>query len=462
MKARRMLFAVLLVALAVLPLAACKKAHEHTWDAGTVTTPATCTEAGVKSSACSGCGETKTETVPALGHDWDEGEVESAPTGTEPGVRVFACTNSGCGATRREEIPAYGDNPGDTDIVNPEPGTGGGAGEGFEGDAMNEESYLFIGSSVTKGYGNNNYSIAEMLSEDYIKLSYETFTGGNYVSVTRYLRKISAVNTANADGRGGIYRNDDCTLTLNGDGTGNLNGVSLEYTLTDGDARVSIGGNCFNCVFRFGAGANVSKYAENGYTLNYGLKYIEQGGEQVQVNPQTSYVLLMKRALAALEGEKVDRLFIQLSTNDAGQIGTNFGSVDPAAALDSATYAYHSGYHDDNTTWGALEWMIAVARETWNCEVTVFVCPYFEVAGDYSTNYAMMRRVLKEEIQPKWGVDVLDIWNDEEITALVKQPENIAKYFYQSDRVHANELGYERMFLNPFRAYLDALGEVTK
>ena len=41
---------------------------EHTWDNGTVTTAATCTEAGEKTYTCTACSATKTETVPATGH----------------------------------------------------------------------------------------------------------------------------------------------------------------------------------------------------------------------------------------------------------------------------------------------------------------------------------------------------------------------------------------------------------
>ena len=46
--------------------------HTHTWDNGVVTTPATCTGAGVKTFTCS-CGATKTETIAALGHDYNNG-----------------------------------------------------------------------------------------------------------------------------------------------------------------------------------------------------------------------------------------------------------------------------------------------------------------------------------------------------------------------------------------------------
>lgn len=44
--------------------------HEHTWNEGTITTQPTCDVEGVKLFACSGCEETKTESVPALGHTW--------------------------------------------------------------------------------------------------------------------------------------------------------------------------------------------------------------------------------------------------------------------------------------------------------------------------------------------------------------------------------------------------------
>ena len=47
--------------------------HTHTWDEGVVTTEPTCTEAGVKTFTCTGCGETKTEPVDALGHNYVAG-----------------------------------------------------------------------------------------------------------------------------------------------------------------------------------------------------------------------------------------------------------------------------------------------------------------------------------------------------------------------------------------------------
>ncbi len=43
----------------------------HTWDAGVVTTPATCTKAGVKTYTCDVCKATKTEPIPVIAHQYE-------------------------------------------------------------------------------------------------------------------------------------------------------------------------------------------------------------------------------------------------------------------------------------------------------------------------------------------------------------------------------------------------------
>lgn len=50
---------------------AVKDKAEHDWDAGEVTTPATCTVDGVKTLTCAVCSATKKVTIPATGHAWD-------------------------------------------------------------------------------------------------------------------------------------------------------------------------------------------------------------------------------------------------------------------------------------------------------------------------------------------------------------------------------------------------------
>ncbi len=103
--------------------------HQHSWDGGTVTKEATCTESGVKTFTCA-CGETKTESIGTLGHSFSswasaDGSIhkrtcgkcaleESGPHGiatvvTTPatclatGVKTHSCSD--CGYSYTEEIP---------------------------------------------------------------------------------------------------------------------------------------------------------------------------------------------------------------------------------------------------------------------------------------------------------------------------------------------------------------------
>ena len=121
------------------------KTENHSWDAGKVTTEATCTEEGEKTFTCSICGDEKTEKVSATGHQhteirnkkeatckeegysgdtwckdcgkkilsgqaiaktenhsWDAGEITKEPTCKEEGEKTFTC--SICGNTKTEKV----------------------------------------------------------------------------------------------------------------------------------------------------------------------------------------------------------------------------------------------------------------------------------------------------------------------------------------------------------------------
>lgn len=74
----------------------------HTWDNGTITKKATCTEPGSKDCKCSVCGKTKTETIAALGHDWNaQYTVDIKATCTETGKRSHHCSR--CDAKKDSE-----------------------------------------------------------------------------------------------------------------------------------------------------------------------------------------------------------------------------------------------------------------------------------------------------------------------------------------------------------------------
>lgn len=77
-------------------------AHDHSWGSGTVTKQPTCTGTGVRTFTCA-CGETKTETIPAMAHNYVNGYC------------------SRCGQTDPDSIPSYhlpGDINGDRTVNN--------------------------------------------------------------------------------------------------------------------------------------------------------------------------------------------------------------------------------------------------------------------------------------------------------------------------------------------------------
>lgn len=79
----------------------------HQWNNSKVTKAATCKEEGIRTYACSNCGDTKTESIPKLTtHTWDSGKVTKEATCEEEGVKTYTCT--ACGATKNEDISAKG------------------------------------------------------------------------------------------------------------------------------------------------------------------------------------------------------------------------------------------------------------------------------------------------------------------------------------------------------------------
>jgi polyisoprenyl-teichoic acid--peptidoglycan teichoic acid transferase len=81
----------------------------HTWDSGTVKTEATCEGTGVMTYTCTKCGETKEETIEALGHDYQD-VVEVPATCFSPGTTAGRkCSRCGAVESGCTEIPQLTD-----------------------------------------------------------------------------------------------------------------------------------------------------------------------------------------------------------------------------------------------------------------------------------------------------------------------------------------------------------------
>ena len=84
--------------------------HEHSYS-GSVTKEATCTDTGVRTYTCS-CGDSYTETIPALGHSYTS-KVTKEPTTSSEGVMTYTCDRCGHSYTRAIAKLQDNNNPGE-------------------------------------------------------------------------------------------------------------------------------------------------------------------------------------------------------------------------------------------------------------------------------------------------------------------------------------------------------------
>lgn len=132
-----------------------------------------------------------------------------------------------------------------------------------------------------------------------------------------------------------------------------------------------------------------------------------------------SYISRLKKLDA---GTGADLFVCQLSTNDASQKKT-LGSV--SASFEMETF-------DTSTVAGAMEYIIAYAKQTWNCPVLFYTNPRYD-----SKNYAAMVALLAE-IADKWDISVIDMWNDDGFNTITEEQ----RALYMADSIHPTQAGY--------------------
>ena len=344
---------------------------------------------------------------------------------------------------------------------------------------MQISNYLFLGSSITNGYDptvenptldSSHYSMADMFAEDYLTADYKIYRDGELQAVDGvYMRKIAS-SPENPDGVAGTYRYDYDTVVLNGDGTGKFNDTEFEYILVGDEIRLKQPiGYLFAFTAKYDVGDTVYKYARDGFTLSYVKERYTAEGEKIENAYNQSYVGLLKEAIERLGSERIDTMFVQLSTNDIGQYKTpagvsgghlDFGSV-------SADSVKNPEEFDVNTSFGALEYIVAKAMEVWNCKVVIYVChmntsefsafksnSYDYSKMDSSSDYAVMRNAALR-IAEKWDLGVIDLWGNAEVNKALH--EDASRYI--ADTLHLHVLGYERVLWQEFRKYADGRTE---
>ncbi len=147
---------------------------------------------------------------------------------------------------------------------------------------------------------------------------------------------------------------------------------------------------------------------------------------------EDSYVGRMK---LISKDETPDLFVVQLSTNDA-TTGKPMGEV--SDSTDPADF-------DDTTIAGAIETIISYVKETFGCPVVFYTGTYIEKEG-----YDEMVDLLLQ-IQEKWGIGVVDMYHNEEMTALYGTD---LYNEYMHDEIHPFRKGYVEWWTPVIEEYL--------
>lgn len=159
------------------------------------------------------------------------------------------------------------------------------------------------------------------------------------------------------------------------------------------------------------------------------VKEAVSGTTLADINDQ-SYV---KRLRNLNESTKIDGFICQLSTNDTRVI--NKGNVSSSFDIDS---------FDKSTTFGAIEYIIAYVKKTWNCPIYFYTNSYFD-----NNDYAYMVETLYI-IAKKWNIVVIDLFNDKKINDISDKQRKI----YMKDSIHPSKIGYNEWWTPRFEEYL--------
>ena len=154
-------------------------------------------------------------------------------------------------------------------------------------------------------------------------------------------------------------------------------------------------------------------------------------GTTLSGNGGSTYVARLKKVAKSTQ---FDAVICQLSTNDASQ-KRELGAVSDSRRM--------AGF-DIKTVIGAIEYIIAYTRETWNCPLIIYTGTQYDSAA-----YQAMVDSLPA-LQEKWGIGVIDLWNDDEMNEV--SDEDYA--LYMNDCVHPTQAGYLQWWVPKFETYL--------
>lgn len=143
---------------------------------------------------------------------------------------------------------------------------------------------------------------------------------------------------------------------------------------------------------------------------------------------------------AADRAGHLDGFVCQLSTNDTSQV-KDFGSITDDGVRDSSAF-------DLDTTCGAIEYIIASVKETWDCPVAFYTnCRYD------NERYPELVELL-EEAAEKWDITVIDLYTSEGFNNISDEQRAL---YLKPDGLHPTKAGYLEWWVPKFEEVLAGL-----
>lgn len=139
-------------------------------------------------------------------------------------------------------------------------------------------------------------------------------------------------------------------------------------------------------------------------------------GTTLSTTSPNSYVTRLDN----IKTRQADLFICQLSTNDASQ-KKPLGEVTDSERMED---------FDTDTVAEAMEYIIAYAKDKWDCPVVFYTNPKYD-----SDEYAAMVELLYE-IRDKWGIGVIDLWT--ELPEITEEE----RALYMADAIHPTRAGY--------------------
>lgn len=148
-------------------------------------------------------------------------------------------------------------------------------------------------------------------------------------------------------------------------------------------------------------------------------------------NGEKSYIQRLKRLDKNMQA---DLLVCQLSTNDATK----------KLPLGDVSDSFDMNDFDTGTVAGAIEYVIAYSKAVWDCPVVFFTGTKYK-----SEQYGKMVDLLLE-IQEKWDIGVIDLWNSD-----INNVSKADYKLYMANGIHPTRAGYRDWWTPEFRKYLN-------